>query len=368
MVFSQCIDASCHILTQGLKQQYAAELASIQEQQQAAQQTLRQRFRRLTGERAALGSSNASLGSSTDLGASGKSTFSEATTAQPAAAAPAAKESFPPQAASPAASSSHAAQAAAPFSSGMHRSEGEPLQSDMLHSSSTLQPTADTAQSDAGQISYSGPSAMSNQPLSASWGTPAPDHSTMLNQPELGPGHDDVASGAYSQQGSQQSIQEPNSTSGIDSSSHTSHGADYLATGASHTPSASRDTVPSSVDAEEYGQGVEANALPLQAGESVAPGESDQSMGRNVPDLSKPPRPASSLAGQHSIAKSGNVGQQPSGLGMQERTGMLSCFGIVQHKLNVAAEFHASLKPLFSIGNSAVTSVVTHVSAGRHCP
>ena len=326
MVSSQCTYASCHILVQGLKQQYAAELASIQEQQQAAQQALRQRFRRLTGERAALGSSNASLGSSsTDLGASGKSTFSEASTAQPAAAALAANESALPQAASPAASSTYIAQAAAPFTSGMHRSEDVPLSSDALHTSENQSPTADTAQSDAGQYAYSGPSAMSNQPLSASWGTPAPDHSIMLDQSQHAHGYGDVASAAYSQQGSQQSNQEPFSASAIDSSLHISRGADHEAP---HTPSASLDTVPASTVAEAAGQEAEANKAHLQAAESVAPGGSDQSMGRNTADLSKPPRPASSSIGQQGIAKPGNVGQQPSGLGMHDRTGMLSCFGI----------------------------------------
>ena len=324
-----------HLYMQGLRQQYTAELESIQQQQVAAQQALRQRFKRLTGDRAAsLG------GSSSDLGASGKSTLSESDTAPPAAAAaPAAIDSTPTQATLTEHSSTYTAQPAAPYSSG---AQGV---------------AADTALPAMPHISNAGQSALSNQPLSASWGA-APLQTTALDAPptvqpsmsppsvtqssrhaelgstqpaqqqpdfaqshysasslpqEGGPSHitasnpalresnHKVDSDMYSPQAGRQTYREPVAQSAIENISHTADG-DHARTEAACSHPTSLDMAPVSTQA-------------------------DQGISRNIPDQSKPPRPASSLAGQQGLAKTGNVGQQPSGVGMlHDRSGVLGFF------------------------------------------
>ena len=316
-----------HLYMQGLRQQYTAELESIQQQQVAAQQALRQRFKRLTGDRAASFGSNSS-----DLGASGKSTLSDLDIAQPAAAA----NSAPPQAVPTEHSSTYTTQPAAPYSSD---AQGV---------------AADTAQTAMPYISYAGPSAMSNQPLSASWGAAPLQTTTMevpptvqpsilppsithsfqhaehgsnqpaqqqpdfarnhysastlpqegglshitASTPALGDSNHQLDFNKYSPQAGQQSYQEPVAQSENDSISNAMDG-DHARTEDVQSYSTSNDMAPVSTEA-------------------------DQSMSRNLPDLSKPPRPASSLAGQQGLAKTGNVGQQPSGVGMlHDRSGML---------------------------------------------
>lgn len=318
---------------QGLKQQYTAELESIQQQQATAQLALRQRFKRLTGDRAA------SLGSSsTDLGASSKSTLSESETAQPAAGmAPSAVDSHPAQALSTDQSSPYITPPPAFSTPG------------------TQGVAADSAQSAMPHILPTGPPAMSNQPLSASWGA-APLHTTALDQPptghlsmappsivqsshqhaELGaPQHSEqqqpdlarshptsslpqergaphmtatssafgdsnnqLDSSRYSQEPGHQTVQEPVAQSTIDISD--SAGGDQSRTEAVPSHPAGLDSAPVSTGAE--------------------------GMSRNVPDLSKPPRPAFTSAGQQGLAKTGAGGQQLSGVGMlHDQSGVLTC-------------------------------------------
>ena len=336
--YQQCHTACAmmrHFYLQNLKQQYTAELVSIQQQQVAAQQALRQRFKRLTGDRAAsLG------GSSSDLGASGKSTLSELDTAQPAAApAPTPIDSTPAQAVPTEQSSFYTARPAVPYSSG------------------TQGVAADTAQPTMPHISYAGQSAMSNQPLSASWGA-APLQTTALDAPltaqpsmsppsisqssrhaelepaptaqqqpdfaqshysasplqheggsshvtasypALGESNHKLDADKYSPEAGGQMYQEPVAQSATESASHTADG-DRARTEDVYTHPTSRDMAP-------------------------VPTEADQSMSRNLPDLSKPPRPAASSARQQGLPKTGNVGQQPSGVGMlHDRSGMLGIF------------------------------------------
>lgn len=274
------------LFMQGLKQRYTAELESIQQQQAAAQLALRQRFKRLTGDRAA------SLGSSsTDLGASSKSTLSESETAQPAAGtASAPVDSTPAQALSTDHSSSYTTQ---PYSAG------------------TQEVAADTAQSAMPHILPTGSSAMSNQPLSASWGA-APLQTTALDQQT--PGHLAMAPPSIADSSPQHTELGPPQHSAQQPSRQTDHesvaqstneisdsaGGDDFRTEAVHSHPTSFDTAPVSTGAE--------------------------GMSRNVPDLSKPPRPASNSAGQQGLAKTGAGSQQPSGVGMlHDRSGMLGC-------------------------------------------
>ena len=311
---------------QALKQKYTAELSSIQEQQQAAQQALRQRFRRLTGDRAPLGSSNASLGSSsTDLGASGKSTYSEPSTAQPALATPAAVIPPTAQATSPSASAAYNAQPAASYSTAAATQAGAISAPETQYSSGLHSPAAESARSDASQISYSGPSRLSHQPLSASWGTsePAP---IVMDQPQQLPQHAGLGSAAYAPHSEQQSVQEP-TQSAFDSGTYTTPSDGHQATGGSYGTASSFAAGPGPIDAAAAEQEVESNNSRLQGLESVIPAELGQNASRGLPDLSKPPRPASSFAGQQAAARTGNVGPQPAGLGMpQEHLGMVSCF------------------------------------------
>lgn len=328
-----------HLSLQALKQQYTAELEGIQQQQAAAQQALRQRFRRLTGERA-LGSSNASLGSSADLGASGKSTFSVQGTAQPEAAAPAAVNSTPAQAGASEDSSTYTAQPAAPYSSSI---EGV---------------AADSAQSLLPQTSHTG-AALSNQPLSASWGeaaslqTTAPDHAqASLEHPGFQPTQQqDFAQNHYSSSSMPQESdsshpaatipagegttqlnsttysQEPVAQSATDTRSTSAHGGDQISTEATNPEFPSPDAV--TVGSEQGGEIDRSQAM-----ESGTPGgvESDQSMSRSLFDSSKPPRPASGLAGQQGIVKSGAVGQPPPGVGLlHDRSGTLTFFPMQIH-------------------------------------
>lgn len=325
-----------HLLLQALKLQYTAELASIQQQQATAQQALRQRFRRLTGDRA-LGSSNASLGSSgTDLGASGKSTYTTQGTAQPGPAAPAAVDSTPAQSSSTQDSATYTAQPAAPYNS------------------STQGVAANSAQSLLPHTSHTG-AALSNQPLSASWGeaaslqTTAPDHAnaSLLDhgidsqqQPDSAQDHFSSASmpqqsdlsrftgtpsateGTTQLNSTMYSQQEPVAQSASQTGSTSAYGGDHLGTEATDLKPTSPDTV-----AGDSEQGEDINKV--QALDSETPGgvESDQSMSRSLFDSSKPPRPASRLAGQQGIARSGAVGQQPTGMGLlHDRSGVLSSF------------------------------------------
>ena len=314
----------CYMQT--LKQQYTAELESIQQQQVAAQQALRQRFKLLTGDRAA------SFGSSSsDLGASGKSTLSEVDTAQPAgAAAPAAIDSA--QATPTEHSSTYTAQPA-PYSSDTHAVG------------------ADTAQPATPHVSYAGQSAMSNQPLSASWGA-APLQTTALDVPPtvqssiLPPSI--AQSSQHAELGSTQPAQQQPDFAHSDYSASTlpqgggvSHiTASTPALGDSHhqldsdkySPQAGQQTYREPVaqsETESILNGDHARTEDVYfhpTSHDMAPvsTEADQSMSRNQPDLSKPPRPASSLVGQQGLAKTGNVGQQPSGVGMlHNRLGML---------------------------------------------
>ena len=335
-----------YVYMQGLQQQYTAELESIQQQQAAAQQALRQRFKRLTGDRAAsLG------GSSTDLGASGKSTLSEPDTARSAAAA---VDLTSAQATPTEHSSTFTAQPAAPYNPGAQGVAADAAQPTMPH------------------ISYAGHSAMSNQPLSASWGA-APPQTTALDvpstvQPSMLPpsiaqssqhaeldftqpaqqqpgfaqshysafplpqegGHSHSTASTpdleassqqldphtYSPQAGRQAYQEPVAQSATESISHVADG--------DHARTEAMSTHPSSPD--------------------VAPvfTEADQRVSRNLPDLSKPPRPASSLAGQQGLAKTGNV-VQPSGVGMlHDRSGMLGFSLQQQHAARLASHSNRS--------------------------
>ena len=316
------------LFMQGLKQQYTAELESIQQQQATAQLALRQRFKRLTGDR------SASLGSSsTDLGASGKSTLSEAETAQPAAGmAPAPVDSIPAQALSTDHSSSHTTQ---PYSGG------------------TQGVAADSAQPTMPHILPTGPPAMSNQPLSASWGA-APLQTTALDQPP--PGHLAMAPPSIVQSSPQHTE--------LGATQHSAQQQPDLAHSHYPTSSLPQETGPPHMTATSSAFGESNNQLDSsrysqQAGpqESVAQSTTDisdsaggdqtrteavrshptsfdtapiptgaEGMSRNVPDLSKPPRPALNSAGQQGFAKTGTGGQQPSGVGMlHDRSGVLSC-------------------------------------------
>ena len=333
-----------YMYMQGLQQQYTAELESIQQQQAAAQQALRQRFKRLTGDRAAsLG------GSSTDLGASGKSTLSEPDTARSAAAV-----DLTLAQATPTEHSSTFTAQPVPYNSG------------------TQGVAADTAQPTMPHSSYAGYSATSNQPLSASWGAappqtteidvpptvqpsmlppsiaqssqhaeleftqPAqqqpgfaqPHYSAFLLPQEGGHSHSTASTPAleassqqldphnYSPQAGRQTYQEPVAQSATESISHVADG--------DHARTEAMSTHPSSPD--------------------VAPvfTEADQRVSRNLPDLSKPPRPASSLAGQQGLAKTGNV-VQPSGVGMlHDRSGMLGFSLQQQHAAWLASHSSSS--------------------------
>ena len=349
---------------QGLKQEYIAELESIQQQQAAAQQALRQRFRRLTGDRAA------SLGSSsTDLGASNKSTLSEQSTAQPAAGVLAAVDAPPAQAFSTQQSASYTAQPAQAFST--EQSASDIAQPAAPYSSGTQGVAANTAQPAMPQTSSAGPSPVSNQPLSASWGA-TPVQSTVLDQssiqqpslvqpppqyagvdtPQLaqqpdfaqshyfnssmpqerGSSHVTASTPALGDTNqvelesptySHQANQEPTPESAADSSSYTA-GDDRTRTEATKPQPTRLDMAPvttQEVRSEQEGVTPKSQALGC---ETPGGSESDQSMSRNLSDLSKPPRPASSLAGQQGFAK---TGQQPLGLGMlHDRSGMHSFF------------------------------------------
>lgn len=319
---------------QGLKQQYTAELESIQQQQATAQLALRQRFKRLTGDRAASLAS-----SSTDLGASSKSTLSESETAQPAAGmAPAAVESTPAQAPSIDISSTYITPPAAPYSPG---TQGVVA--------------ADTAQPAMPHTLPAGPPAMSNQPLSASWGA-APLQTTALDQPPTG--HLSMAPPSIAQSSSQHSelgVTQPAQQQPGLAQTHYPTPSMPQDMGSPHmtaTSSAFGDSN-NQLDSSIYSQQADRQIDP----ESVAQSTTDMSdsaggdqarteavhshptsfgrapvsteaegMSRNVPDLSKPPRPASNLAGQQGLAKTGAGGQQPSGVGMlHDRSGVLSC-------------------------------------------
>lgn len=323
-----------HLLLQALKKQYTAELETIQQQQAAAQQALRQRFRRLTGDRA-LGSSSASLGSSsTDFGASGKSAFSAQGTADSGAAVPEAVNSNPALPSSTENSSTYTAQAAAPHSSG----------------------TQAAAQSVMPHTSHTAASPMSNQPLSASWGeaasvqTNAPDHAQAslqhprtdtTQQPDSAQNQDSRSSmpqegdssyftatvpavgGTALLSSTTYSQQEPVSQSATDTHSTPAHSGDHTRIQATGPEPARPDTAAMGSE-----QGAEINRSRLQAPESEtsAGAESDQTLSRTLVDSSKPPRPAS---GQQGIANTGNAGQQPTALGMlHDRSGMLSFFHI----------------------------------------
>lgn len=325
---------------QAVKQQYTAELASIQEASQAAAQALRQRLRRITGDRA--------------LGASGKSTSSESS--QPAT----------PVSAHPTSLSL----GSAPFNSAPSTDSAPPEAS--YSSGALLTATSNVAEPLTHQSSYAGSSSMSNLPLSASWGAPsAPVQMSMPAQTSRQT-HGESAQRSESQQepqyrdfGSSQSFlpQQPisaspgtHSAAGDADRSQVSMGASAFADSADSTayqPSASQkdhsqkshpvvnstnsimpsmhtqgpnqaacgDTsrldVTSPVAVE---QEVEANTSRLNALDQVLPAESGQRLFKGQSELtSKPPRPAASFLGQQGGAKTGTYGLPISG-GLQDRT------------------------------------------------
>ena len=330
-------------ILQALKQQYTAELTSIQEASQAAAQALRQRLRRITGDRA--------------LGASGKSTASESS--QPTT----------PVSAYPTSPTS----GSAPFNSAPSTDSAPPGASYGSGTQSTANPHV--AQPLMHQSSYAGSSPMSNLPLSASWGAPsAPVQMSMPAQTSQ------QTQGEPAQRSeSQQAKQEPQyrdfessqsflpqqpvsafpgaqSPAGDDDRSQVSRGASSFADSADSTtyqPSASQvdhsqqshpadnstsSTMPSmhtqGSNQAAYGdtshldmtsplaveQEVEANISRLNALDQVLPGDSDQRLFRGQSELaSKPPRPAASFLGQQGGAKSGTYGLPVSG-GLQDRT------------------------------------------------
>jgi len=298
---------------------------------------LRQRLRRITGDRV--------------LGASGKSTASESS--QPATP-------VSPYPTSP---------SSAPFSSASSTDSAPPGAS---HGSGTLSTaTPNVAQPLTHQSSYAGSSPMSNLPLSASWGAPsAPVQMSMPAQTSQQT-HGESAQRSESQQAQQepqyrdfessQSFlpQQPvsafpgaQSAAGDADRSQVSRGASSFADSADSTtyqPSASQvdhsqkihpadnSTVPSmhtqGPNQAAYGdasrldvtspvaveQEVEANASRLNALDQVLPGDSDQRLFRGQSELaSKPPRPAASFLGQQGAAKTA-YGLPVSG-GLQDRT------------------------------------------------
>lgn len=328
---------------QALKHQYTAELASIQEASQAAAQALRQRLRRITGDRA--------------LGASGKSTSSESS--QPTT----------PVSAYPTSPTS----GSAPFNSAPSANTAPPAAS---YGSGTLSTaTPNVAQPLTHQSSYAGSSAMSNLPLSASWGAPsAPVQMSMPAQTSQQT-HGESAQRSEPQQAqqepqyrdfesSQSFLPQPpdsalpgaHSAAGDADRSQVSRGASAFADSADSTayqPSTSQvdhsqkshpgDNSTSSTMPSMHTQGptqaaygdtsrldvtspvaveqeVEANTSRLNALDQVLPGDSDQRLFRGQSEMaSKPPRPAASFLGQQGAAKTGAYGLPVSG-GLQDRT------------------------------------------------
>ena len=130
---------------QGLKQQYTAELAGIQEAAQAAAQAIRQRLKRITGDR------------TSGATASGKTPTGDTIRQPPATSSSAA----PPLVDT--ATSSQLPVNSAPVAA----QHGDP---------------SNTAAAAQAQAVSQGPSPMSNLPLSASWGTAAPEQAPLTAQ------------------------------------------------------------------------------------------------------------------------------------------------------------------------------------------
>ena len=316
------------VAVQDLKQQYTTELASIQEASQAAAQALRQRFRRITADRA--------------LGASGKSTSSESS--QPATPLsgfpnPSPSEEIPPSISAPAAATTSAD--TAPFAAS--------------HNSSSVSTAApNNAQFHADSTSYAGPSTMSNMPLSASWGAaPAPAQMSMPAQSSQQP-YGEYAQHSEPQRGQQEPQyrsfesaesflpQQPYSAQTADSTayhpavsqaasaeySQNSYPTDnstsaYMPSTHAQEPKQAVHEESSSLDASlpaALGQEAEANNTHLPGLNQELLGESSPGFFRGQSDLaSKPPRPASSFATQQGDAKSGTYGL-PLSRGLHDQT------------------------------------------------
>ena len=232
-------------------------------------------------------------------------------------------------------------------------------------------------------VSYADRSAMSDQPLSASWGA-APLQTAALDappnvQPSMAPPSFAQLSQHTELESTQPAQQQPHfaqshhsasplpqeggqshitaSTPAVGDSNHQLDSHTYSPQSGRQEPVAQSATDSISQTADGDHARTEAVSDHLTS-LNIAPvsTEADQSMSQNLPDLSKPPRPASSLAGQHGLAKTGNVGQQPSGVGMlHDRSGML---GLLQQR-------HALLVPSHS--NCSATMHLDPTMMLSHC-
>lgn len=349
---------------QELRLQYTTELASIQEQSQAAAQALRQRLRRLTGDRALSVSGKSTSSESSQLASvpSADLTSAAAAALEPSApgtvphagiTASAAKvdSSAPATATVPyAGTTAQAASAAFPSAgSTAQAAQGAPggasygsALTSAASPSSVVRAASTAGHSNSGL--YSGTThvaqptiqpTLSNLPLSASWGVSEPVQMSMPSQ---------ASQQSYMQPEdsaqSQRSYEQPQNADVNSSNAPQSdyHSQSYAPGGSSITSTVSQFGVSqpqgSITDTRHAGFGTSDQDSAFSNARSLIPEgysptsgqtqQSGQSAFRAVTDSNKPPRPASNFSGQQGIAKTGTAGGPALGDRLSSKASMVS--------------------------------------------